>query len=220
MRTVKGSRIRSLVFFGLAGVAGLAGATATGSYRENALQSLGPMRPVVVSSARLAPGKALTPKRAVRRLKLVRVPERFLSADAVDDPSRLIGMVPLAEVPAGSYLSYSQFRPPRPRPSRHRALGGNRRPVEIHVTGAAALSSLPLPARVDVVVTAEVPGLRRVRTFVAAGNVPLLDLRQSPQGQADGNAAAILGLTRRQALDLIDAENRSRGIRLLPRSRS
>lgn len=217
---MKGSRLRALVFFGLAGAAGLAGATATGSYRENALESLGPMRPVVVSTQRLVSDRALTAKATARKLRVVQVPERFVSADAVSDPGHLVGMQLRAELPAGSYLGYAHFRPPGNRPGRRRSLSGGRRPVELHVTGAAALSAAPMPRRVDVVVTVETTGVRRLRTYVAAEAVPLLDLRHPSQPGADGTATAILGLTRGQALELIDAESRSQGIRLLPRPAS
>ena len=56
------------------------------------------------------------------------------------------------------------------------------------------------------------------RTYVAAAAVPLLALGPGAGGaEAEGVAAATLGLTRRQALRLIAAESFARQVTLLPR---
>lgn len=217
---MKRARFRSVMFFCLAAVAGLLGAAMTGGYRDSAMQSLGPLRPVVVSTAPLLASKALTPGMAARRMRTVRVPERFLSVGAIEDPDRLVGLKPVGDLPAGTYLSYSLFRPPEQKTKRFPGLGKGRRPVELQVTGASALIGTPLPAVVDVVVTTENGSNGRQHTYVAAEAVPLLSLRRPTQDLPAGAASAILGLSRRQALDLIDAESGSRGIRLLPRARA
>jgi hypothetical protein len=70
---------------------------------------------------------------------------------------------------------------------------------------------------VDVVVTSEPRGAGRGRTYVAANGVPLLGLGPGPDGPGAATlAAATLGLTRGQALELIAAENFARQVTLLP----
>ena len=70
---------------------------------------------------------------------------------------------------------------------------------------------------VDVVVTEEPSGSGRGRTYVAASGVPLIALGSGVDGPGPGGlTSATLGLTRRQALKLIAAENFARQVTLLP----
>jgi hypothetical protein len=99
-------------------------------------------------------------------------------------------------------------------------LGGGRRPVEIAVSGAGALEALgasPLGSKVDVTVTSEPSGSGDGHTYVAAAAVPLLGLGPGGEGVEGETATATLGLTRSQALRLIEAESFARRVTLLPR---
>jgi hypothetical protein len=93
-----------------------------------------------------------------------------------------------------------------------------RRPVEIEVDGAGALAAAgaqPGGTRVDVLVTTEPTGPGAGRTYLAAARVPLLALRPSAEGD-ESRSAATLGLTRRQALRLIEAESFARRVTVIP----
>jgi len=211
-------RRRALVFLLLAlAAAGSAGAVANG-YGSRVAGRYGPLRPVVVVGADLPAGKPIHPGAVAGALSVRRVPERFVPKGALAAPSEAIGLVPDAILPAGSYLLAQQLHVRRRRGRVSRGLGGDRRPVEISVSGADALLSagpVPAGARVDVVVTGE-PGLGHGRTYVAAAGVPLLALRQEADGSAPGGpAAATLGLTRAQALRLIAADSFARKVTLL-----
>ncbi len=182
--------------------------------------SYGRLLPVVVTSGPLARGRVLGPTR-IASLAVRRVPERFVPAGALARPADALGLAPRVELPAGSYLLSALLRSPRPR--RGDGVPGlppGLRPVEINVTGAAALEATgPIPehARVDVIVTSEPRGAGPGQTYVAAAAVPLIALGPGPEGPGSASsAAAVLGLTRPQALRLIGAENFARQVRLLP----
>jgi pilus assembly protein CpaB len=221
-------RVRAIAF-GCAALlcAGLAAAM-TGGYREDIQSELGPLRPVVVATARIPAGHAIAAKDAENLLEVRRIPERFAPVGALAIPQQAAGRAPATAIPAGSYVLAGQLREPsrghhHDRPAR---LGPGRRPVEISVTGAEALGAGggdPIGARVDVIVTTEPgPGGGRGRTYVAASGVRLLDLADSADGGGSDYAGstssswtATLALTRRQALRLIQAENFARGVRLI-----
>jgi Flp pilus assembly protein CpaB len=221
-------RVRAIAF-GCAALlcAGLAAAM-TGGYREDIQSELGPLRPVVVATARIPAGHAIAAKDVENLLEVRRIPERFAPVGALAIPQQAAGRAPATPIPAGSYVLVGQLHEPkssrkRDRPAR---LGPGRKPVEISVTGAEALGAGradPIGARVDVIVTTEPgPGGGRGRTYVAASGVRLLDLSQSDAGDApdyspstSSSWTATLALTRRQALRLIQAENFARGVRLI-----
>lgn len=215
-------RARAIGFAGLALLAaGVAAALARG-YGSSVARGYGPLRPVVVLTEGLRAGRPLGPAEATEALEVRRVPLRFVPPDALVSPPAAIGLEPVAALPAGSYLLASQLR--RPRPRRRIALApGDRRPVEISVSGAEALLATGVPpagTKVDVVVTTEPTGAGRGRTYVAAAGVPLLALGPGADGPGPGGAsAATLGLTRRQALRLIAAESFARKLTLLPQGR-
>jgi Flp pilus assembly protein CpaB len=177
--------------------------------------SYGPLRQVVVAADELEAGKVIGPDAMVGSLVVRSVPGRFVPPGSLAAPQQALGLQPVAPIPAGAYLLGPQLKPPpRHRPSQP-GLTHGRRPVEIAVTGARALLAAGPPVAgspVDVLVTTEPDGAGPGRTYVAAAQVPLLAL-QAGQG---GGAAATLGLTRSQALELISAENFARGVRLLP----
>ena len=157
-----------------------------------------------------------------------RVPARFVPPDALGVRDAATGMVPAARIPAGSYVLAGQLLDPA-HAGRHDPPAGLDRgeePVQIAVTGAEALATggrSPEGMLVDVIVTSEPgPGGGAGRTYVAASGVRLLGLAESG-GDVSGGAGpvssgawrATLGLTRPQALRLIQAESFARQIRLI-----
>ncbi|MFN8216889.1 MAG: Flp pilus assembly protein CpaB [Solirubrobacterales bacterium] len=209
------SRRRRALGFGLAAlVAALAAATIADRYGRSVARGYGELRPVVVAATRLRRGQPIDPAAG---LLIRRVPARFVPPGALADPGEAVGLVPTAPLAAGSYLVAGQLRAPPAADGGATSLGRGRRPVEIAVSGAAALSvagGSPAGSRVDVVVTTEPSSSSGGRTFVAAAAVPLLAL--SPTADGAGTAAATLGLTRAQALRLIAAESFARQITILP----
>lgn len=212
-------RSRAFAFLALALVAAALAAGIADSYGNQVARGYGPLRDVVVATRALNAGKALGPGAAADGLVSRRVPARFVPAGALRAPAEAIGLVPAADLPAGSYLLASQLRPPS---AEHRPLAGvgaSRQPVEISVSGADALlasGTAERGARVDVVVTTEPSAAGRGRTYVAASSVPLLALGPGADGPGPGGtSAATLALTRRQALRLIAAESFARKLTLL-----
>ncbi len=210
---MKGRRRRSLGFLFAAGLAAAIAAAIADGYGESVASGYGELRPVVVVAADLPAGEPVDPA----ALELRRVPVRFAPPGTLGSPTEAVGLEAAAAVPAGSYLLAAQLRPPRSGGGLGGVLGGGRRPVEIAVGGADALmvgGTQPVGSRVDVVVTTEPGGAGGGRTYVAARAVPLLAL--GPGEEGSGTAAATLGLTREQALALIDAQSFARRVTILP----
>jgi Flp pilus assembly protein CpaB len=199
--------------------AALAAGIADG-YGSSVARGYGPLRPVVVASRDLRPGKPLVSQLLSSALEQRRVPARFVPPGALEAPGDALGLVPVSAIAAGSYLLAGELRAPGRRGSPGPALGPRRHPVEIAVTGAEALlaaGAAPRRAKVDVVVTTEPTGAGAGRTYVAATAVPLLALGPGADGPGPGGAsAATLGLTKGQALRLIAAESFARKLTLLP----
>ena len=211
-------RLRTAAFAIAALLAAIAAGTIADGYGESVVQGYGALRPVVVAVDDLGAGEPIDPRLAAGSLEVRRVPIRFAPPAALAAPPEALGLVPAVPIPAGSYLLASQLRPPRAQRNDAR-LGRGRRPVEIAVSGAGALSAFgaqPVGARVDVVVTSEPSGSGDGRTYVAAAAVPLLALGPGAE-DTPGEAAATLGLTRPQALRLIAAESFARRVTVLPR---
>lgn len=213
-------RGRALAFL-LAALFAAAGAAAIADgYGSRIARGYGELRPVLVAGAELRPGRPIDPGLVSGELEVRKVPVRFVPPGTLASPAEAVGLVPVATVPAGAYLLASQLRPPRA-PGAGPVLSGGRRPVEIAVSGADALSvsgAQPVGARVDVVVTTEPTGSGAGRTYVAAAAVPLLALGPGADGPGPGGAAAAtLGLTKAQALRLIAAESFARQVTILPR---
>ncbi len=218
-------RARAVAFAALAVACAVGSAAIASGYRDSFDDQLGVLRAVVVVSDSLPAGKVIDRKGSQRSLELREVPARFLPPDVLGDPSQAVGRKPIASVPAGSYLLASQLRAPPSSPGRSAPrLGDDLQPVEITVTAAGALATLGAagPARVDVVVAGEPVTGGRARVRVAAEGVRLLSIvRASPEStptEGIDGWTATLALTRRQALDLIEAENFAREIRLIPAS--
>ncbi|HET9199023.1 MAG TPA: SAF domain-containing protein [Solirubrobacterales bacterium] len=211
-------RRRSAAFLTAALLAALAAGLVADGYGRSVVRGYGELRPVVVAVDDLRAGERIDPRRAASGLEVRRVPVRFAPPAALAAAPEALGLAPAVTIPAGSYLLASELR----RPGARRGgtpLGHGRRPVEIAIDGAGALSSFgtqPVGSRVDVVVTAEPSGSGPGRTYVAASSVPLLALGPGAEG-GPGEAAATLGLTRPQALRLIAAESFARRVTVLPR---
>lgn len=213
-------RGRAIGFALAALLAAVAAAAVADGYGRSVARGYGELRQVVVVATAIETGEAIDPALAGERLELRRVPARFVPPGAIVSPADAVGLVSAAPIPAGSYLLASGLRPPR-RSGSGAALGHGRRPVQIAVSGAAALlasGGRPAGVGVDVVVTSEPDGNGPGRTYVAATAVPLLDLDPGSDGaEAGGTDAATLGLTRPQALRLIAAQSFARQITILPR---
>jgi len=211
-------RGRALAFLAGALLAAGLAALIADTYGSRLASGYGPLRPVVVLAAELRAGEAVGPEEIAVGLEVRRIPARFVPPGALTAPGDALGLAPTATLPTGSYLLATQLRPPRRRSSP--GLRGDRRPVEISVSGAAALlavGSVPTGRRVDVVVTTEPSGPGPGRTYIAAAGVPLIALGPGADGPGPGGlSAATLALTRRQALRLIAAESFARKLTLMP----
>ena len=215
---MRSRRARAALFLAAAALAAVVGAALVAGYGSSVARGYGPLRRVVVTTAPLPAGRAIDPATAASALEARRVPGRFIPPGALELPEDALGLAPRGPLPAGSYLVAAQLRPPGRKQPAVPGLIGGRRPVEVNVSGAAALLAAgphPLGARVDVVVTTEPSGPGPGRTYVAAPRVPLLDLGPGDDGPG-GASAATLGLTRRQALRLIAAESFARKLTLIP----
>ncbi len=223
------SRRRRAILFALAAAvcAALAARSVSG-YSHSVEAQLGPLRSALVARTPLAAHHALRPA-DVHRLEVRRVPRRFLPPGVLRDPSEALGREPTAAIPAGAYVLGAQLAVPGSHAKRRpAAVGAGRTPVEIPVTGAAALSArIGGSARplVDVVVTTEPrTDSAEGRTYVAARHVRLLGLRAADPSGGDVAPAlpdasvATLALTRPQALSLIHAQNFAREVRLVSSS--
>ncbi|HET7590212.1 MAG TPA: SAF domain-containing protein [Solirubrobacterales bacterium] len=212
-------RARAGGFLVAALLAAVAAGTVADGYGDSVARGYGELRPVVVASADLHGGERIDPKLAAERLEVRRVPVRFAPPGVLAAPAQAVGLETVAAVPAGAYLLVAQLRSPASSRTPAR-LGHGRRPVEIEVSGAGALTALgaqPAGARADVVVTTEPSGSGEGRTYVAAPAVPLLGLSPGGEGAEAGIATATLGLTRPQALRLIAAQSFARRITVIPR---
>jgi Flp pilus assembly protein CpaB len=204
-------------FFLAALVAAIAAATIADGYGKSVVRGYGELRPVVVAVAELEAGREIDPEAIAEKLEVRRVPVRFAPPAALATPAEALGLSPVAAVSAGSYLLRDQLQAG----SRNRGgvtLGRGRRPVEIVVGGAGALSALgtqPVGSRVDVVVTTEPDSSGDGRTYVAAPGVTLLAVGPGGEGGA-GEATVTLALTRGQALRLIAAESFARKLTVIP----
>lgn len=215
-------RGRAVAFLLLALVAAAIAAGIANGYGSSIAQGYGALRPVVVLGAGLPAGEPIGPRELSSALEVRRVPVRFVPPGALAAPGDALGLAPKTALPAGSYLLAAQLRPPGHGGAATAGLGGDRRPVEITVSGAGALLATgpaSTGAPVDIVVTEEPTGSGPGHTYVAASAVPLIALGDGPDGPGPGGlSSATLGLTRRQALKLIAAQNFARQVTLLPGS--
>jgi Flp pilus assembly protein CpaB len=209
-------RARAAAFaIGALACAAIAASIASG-YRDRVSAQYGPLRSVLVA-VRDIPAGQLFGEKQLRELTAVRkVPARFVPPGALSRSAEALGQAPVAALPVGAYVLAAQLAVPQPAGAAAPSYGQGRRPVQISVAGAEALTVAGSPegSLVDVVVSEQPNGSGHSRTYVAAPAVRLLALGNAGP---EGNSAATLALTRDQALELIGAEGSAREIRLLPR---
>jgi Flp pilus assembly protein CpaB len=221
-----GSRRRAALFALFALLC--AGLSASAAARNDAevTDQLGEMRQVVVVERSIPQGAKLDSRAVERSLGSREVPLRFLPPDRLEDPSLALGARAVAEIPAGSYLTASLLRQgshgaPGPGPL---PLAAGLRPVEVEVSGGSgAPAGLPASGtRVDVLAADEPGSTSNPRVHVLARGVPLLAIEALRPDELDadpgtGGWLATLALDRRQSLDVIEADNYAREVRLLAR---
>jgi Flp pilus assembly protein CpaB len=211
-------RARAVAFLVAAVVCALLAATVAGRYRSRVEARYGPLRPVVVAVSELAAGEPIGVDRAQAALGVRRVPARFVPPGSLERVADAIGRAPGAAIPAGSYVLGAQLELPGPTVPKAPGVGAGRRPVDVAVAGAEALTvggTTPEGTRVDVVVARQAGLGRSASARIAATGVKLLALR-SPAGPGE-SWSATLAVTEQQALSLIGAQSAGREIRLLPR---
>lgn len=197
--------------------AGLA-VTLVNGYSTSVVDSYGAMRPVVVVTSSIGRGKEISPKMASMKFEIRRIPVRFTPSGAVSAAGQAVGYETAGPLYVGSYLTANLLRRPETERKEPDGPGRGRHAVEISVSGAGALSGSS--GRVDVLVTTEerIAG-GKGRTYVAARQVPLLAIGRTGASDAGvGLTQVTLGLTRRQAIDLVEAESFARRVTILPGS--
>lgn len=213
-------RARALTFAALAALCAIASASIAAGYRNSVDQQLGELRRVTVTTAPLRSGLGLTARVLKSATESRVVPVRFLPPDAIRDAAAIRGRQLAASVPAGSYLLASHLRETGGGRGKAPRLGPGRRPVDIVVVGAGSLAAAGGNAGVvDVVVASEPITGGRARVEIVAERVRLLGLEPAdPARSAEVGAdtwRATLALTRDQALELIEAENFARQVRII-----
>jgi Flp pilus assembly protein CpaB len=211
-------RARALAFLTAAVICAILAATVAGRYRSRVEARYGSLRPVVVATTELPAGQPIDPGRVQSALTVRRIPASFVPPGALTRPVDAVGEVPSAAIPSGSYVLAAQLAPPAPpRPGSPRVADG-RRPLQVNIAGAQALTvggEPPEGRRVDVVVARQAGLGSSARAYVAATGIRLVAL-QGPAGPGDAWSAT-LAVTEQQALSLIGAQSAGREIRLLPR---
>jgi pilus assembly protein CpaB len=202
--------------------------------RESQVEAaVGPLVPVVVTRADIAPGARLKPG----QLAVRQVPERFAPKDALVAPDQVAGQRVAGAIAAGGYVTAGALQTARPERGdpggAGTPVGRGERSVELAVAAGEALASAPPGTRVDVIVTTEPRGGAGAggRTYLALQDVELLGARGADgagsggggAGSSDGAAAratttATLRVTLRQAVYLTAAQSFAREIRLLARA--
>lgn len=208
-------RRRAMLMLLAAVGAGLMAVSLVGGYSSSVSESYGELRPAVVLTRSLAPGQVISPRVAAASFEVRQIPARFLPAGALVDPAPAVGLEVVAPLPAGSYLTAPGLRPQGSDEPGTPVAGRGRHAVELSVAGAGALSGA---GKVDVLVTTD-NDRGGGKTVIAARKVPLISIGRS--GQSDfgpGLTEVTLGLTRNQAIRLVDAQSFARRITVLPPS--
>ena len=206
---------RALVTAALAVVAGLAGVAVAGNYSDSASKRFGPLRPVVVMTEQLPSGTVLDPDRVRRSVGVRRIPVRFAPAGSFVARSEVIGLRARIDLTPGSYLTAPMVGPPESGSGRRAGPPEGVVPVEVSVHGAGALPGRG--RRVDVLVSVPDSTGGDPDTSVAARSALLLELAPVAEvGAEPGTGRVTLGLGRRAAIRLVDAEAAGRRITLIP----
>lgn len=209
-------RRRALVLFAGAAICILFTVAIAARLENKVTAGYGPMRPALVASRQLAEGQVLSAADVSTLLTVRRIPGVFVPPETLSDSSAAIGMRLAADLSPGSYLQKGFLESADPGGGPFGQARG-RRPVEVSVAGAGALTlgaDLGVGAMsVDVVISGQ-PGLGRGSTEVVARGVPLVRLAR-PASPGEGWKATV-AVSGDQALRLIAAESAGRVIRLLP----
>jgi pilus assembly protein CpaB len=179
--------------------------------REAALDDrLGPAVPVLVAAAEIAPGRPLR----ASSLAVRGTPERYAPADSFRDPAEVDGARAGVRIPAGADIHPAHLAP---------AAAGGPRPGErvARIVAVGAATELAPGTLADVLVTRDGPaGAARTRVMLERAEV--LASSPAPRAQEGDQAglprvAVALRVTLAQAVDLVEAQNDARELRVLPR---
>ena len=215
-------RSRALAFGLLAVVCGVASASIASAYRDRVDEQLGETQPVVTLDPAARGGDRPCAAPVLRKATRDAGGARPLPAAgrASPRPTQATGRRLAVAVPAGSYLLGSQLRMPgraRSRPAARRSPSSGRgdrerrrRACGRRCRGAASTSSSPVSPS-----PAAGPGSRSPPAASGCSR-SLRPTRPTRRRPARDGWSATLALTRAQALDLIEAENFAREIRLIP----
>jgi hypothetical protein len=189
--------------------------SAVRGYSDTVSRQFGPLEPVLVTIGPLEAGTVLDPRRAERSMERRRIPARFAPAGPLGFPSEAVGLETRVDLPVGSYVTSAVLGPPAgDRAGRGDAAAGVV-PVEVSVHGVGALPGRG--RRVDVLVS-DGDGIGSAAgTRVAARSAILLDLSVDQEaGAQPGTGRVTLGLDRRGAVRLVDADAAGRRITVIP----
>jgi pilus assembly protein CpaB len=228
MSTARRKR-RAVVLLALALACGGLAASRVQTREREVEAAVGPLVPVVVTRADVAPGDRLKPQ----QLAVRQVPERFAPRDALAIPGDVAGRHAAGGIAAGGYVTAGALQTSRDERT-GAGTGGivarGERSVDLAVAGGDALAAAPPGTRVDVIVTTEPRGGGAAgRTYLALQDVELLGARPVGDGAAGGAGAgegaaahastiASLRVTLRQAVFLTAAQSFAREIRVLARA--
>ncbi|MGA7397394.1 MAG: SAF domain-containing protein [Solirubrobacterales bacterium] len=208
-------RNRAIMFSGMAIGAALLAVSLVRGYSASVVDSYGTMRPVTVVTREIPGGREITPEIARSGFEVRQVPARFAPAGIVPGAGSAIGLKTAGPLFEGSYLTTNMLKNADTGKRKRPEPGRGRHAVEIAVTGAGALAGTT--GQVDVLVTTEPGAGGSGRTYIAASHVPLLGIGQTGASDAGiGLTQVTLGLTRRQAIELIEAESFARKVTILP----
>lgn len=193
-----------------------AGILLVSSYSSSVSSRYGELRPVVVTTSRIARGSDISPSVAIRRLSVRQVPVRFAPASALADPGEVIGLEPRIGLSGGLYLTADMLRRPLTAGSGTRPAGSGLVPVELSVSAPATLAA---GIRVDVLVGPSPEAAGKGSTSTVARSVRLLDIDPGdPEvGSEPVTRRATIAVPRTRAIRLVDAETAGRRLTLLPR---
>ena len=208
-------RRRALMLLGAAGICALFTLIVTSRLQHKVTSGYGPMREAVVLSGTLAQGQEISRQDATVNLTVRRIPVLFIPPGTLSATATAIGLRAAVDLAPGTYLQESLLDRSAPGASLSPVRSG-RRPVEVSVAGAGALTlgaDMGGGIPVDVVVSGQ-SGIGRGRAEVIASAAPLIRLAK-PSSPGEGWKATV-AVSRGEALRLIAAEAAGRSIRLLP----
>lgn len=201
---------------GAASLAAITGAVTIFGYTDSVSGRFGSLRPVVVTTAAIERGRALTSRMLARSVQVRRIPSRFVPAGTLSDPSGAAGLSPSVDLPPGTYLSAGFLRPPGKRESRIRRSRSGLNPVEVTVQGAGAIP--PQGGLFDVLLTPLDGRGRPRRTRVVSRSASVVGTIPNDD-PASTSARVTLAVDRGDAMRLIDAEARGERLTLLAAGR-